>query len=57
MCNGNCNQGRACDCVANVEIDEPDDRLSPGGLLAIVLCTGLAFWAVMAAIAVAAWNA
>lgn len=39
-CNGNCNQGRACDCVPAVDSEEPMPRMSEADrALAVVVYT------------------
>lgn len=36
MCNGNCNQGRLCDCVPDVQVDEPMEPVTPAEVAALI---------------------
>ena len=56
-CNGNCNQGRACDCTGNIddEWDAKPPMTRQDGLLALVLCA--ACWGVVAAFYLVFWGA
>ncbi len=38
-CNGNCNQGRKCDCVPDVEIDFDEDFGLVRGLISVTVIT------------------
>ena len=47
-CTGNCNQGRACDCEADIDI--ADDN-SPGESMVLGVIYGLVAWLAIAAFA------